>query len=113
MPQGMLAVYWGEVSLPGSLSNLRSYINCKLADKAGKTVIHAFKAHLMATICTHLKVKSPSNAVVHEKTKEWLEGTAKAIIRDVVMLNDCKDPVYALHHSFLYTGFLYSDLRKL
>jgi len=58
-------VYWGDEAQPGSLANLWAYINSTLVDKAGKTfsaedefVVYAFKAHLIAAACTHLKVNS-------------------------------------------------------
>ena len=111
--------YWSIPSNPGALSNLREYINCTQVDKAGKRfsvadefIIHAFKAHFIAAICTHLNIPSPAERVPHEISPEWLERTAKAIIESRVMPSESDDPVYALHHSLLYAGFLYVDLRR-
>ena len=86
-----LMEYWGKQSEPGSLSNLRSYINRTLFDKYGKKfnvadefLVHAFKAYLLAAICTHLKVSSLSEPVPHEKSLEWLSSTAKSIVGERV-----------------------------
>ena len=112
-------VYWGDEAQPGSLANLRAYINRTLVDKAGKTfsvgdefVVHAFRAHLIAAACTHLGVNSPTELVPHEQSQEWLVGTAKAIVEKEVMPRESKDHIYAHHRSFLHCGFLYTDLRN-
>ena len=111
--------HWGKQSDPGSLSNLRCLINHTLVDKSAKTfsvadefVVHAFKAHLLAAICTHLNVYSPSEPIDHESSLEWLSSLAKSVVENHVMPKEINDPIHALHHSFLYVGFLYTDLRK-
>lgn len=111
--------HWGKQSDPGSLSNLRCLINRTLVDKSAKTfsvadefVVHAFKAHLLAAICTHLNVSSPSEPIDHESSLEWLSSLAKSVVENHVMPKEINDPINALHRSFLYVGFLYTDLRK-
>ena len=111
--------YWGTANQPGSLSNLRQHINCTLVDKAGKTfsvanefVMHAFKAHLIAAACTHFQINSPSEAITHEISHEWLESAARTIVETRVMPNTHTDPVNDMHHSFLYAGFQYVDRRN-
>ena len=111
--------HWGKQSDPGSLCNLRSLINRTLVDKAAKTfsiadefVVHAFKVHLLAAICTHLNMSSVSEPVQHESSLEWLSSPAKSVVEQHVMPKESNDPIYALHRSFLYVGFLYTDLRE-
>ena len=111
--------HWGKQSEPGSLSNLRSYINRTLVDKAAKKfsvgdefLVHAFKAHLLAAICTSLNISSVSDPIQHEKSLEWLSSTAKSVVEKHVMPKESNDPIYGLHCSLLYVGFLYTDLHK-
>lgn len=54
--------------MPGSLSNLRAYVNRVLVDKAGKTfhivdefIQHAHAAHLLAAVCDKLQIESPQD----------------------------------------------------
>lgn len=115
----VLMEHWGKQSEPGSLSNLHSYINRTVVDKAGKKfsvadefLVHAFKAHLLAAICNHLNVLSPSEPVPHKESLEWLSSTAKSIVEERVLPLGSQDPLYALHRSVLYIGFMYTDLRK-
>lgn len=84
--------HYGKQSDPGSLCNLRSLINRTLVDKAAKTfsnadesVVHAFKVHLLAAICTHLNMSSVSKPVEHESSLEWLSSTTKSVVEQCVM----------------------------
>jgi len=90
-------------------------------DKKAKTfsigdefVLHAFRAHLLAAVCDQLHLQSPSDPLSHDHTLEWLEKTATSIVDATLTPPLCssKDPVYALHRSFVATAFLYSDLRQ-
>ena len=70
--------HWGKQSDPGSLCNLCSLINRTLVDKAAKTfsiedefVVHAFKAHLLAAICTHLNMKAHWNGCHQLQSLSW------------------------------------------
>ena len=111
--------HWGKQSDPGSLCNLRSLINHTLVDKAAQTfsiadefVVHAFKVHLLAAICTHVNMPFVLKPVEHESPLEWLSSTAKSVMEKHVMPKESNDPIHALHRSFPYVGFLYMDLRK-
>ena len=111
-------IFWGDPSLPGSLCNIREYINRKQVDKGVKVfnvgdefITHAFRAHLIASICCHLKLKSPDDEINHEITQQWLENTAEEIVAKALYPEPSKDPVYHFHKSFVNMAFLYSDLR--
>lgn len=60
-----------------------------------------------------LNVPSPSEPVPHEKSLEWLSSTAKSIVEERVLPLGSQDPLYALHRSFLYIGFMYTDLYRI
>lgn len=107
----------GEVQL--SLCNLRDVVNRTLVDKAGKTfsvcdefLVHAFKAHFIAAICSHFKITAPTDDITHESSLQWLQAKAEKIVTDHVMPTESKDTVYGIHRSLLYKGFLYQDLRN-
>ena len=111
-------IFWGTPAQPGSLCNLRELIRRTHVDKAVKVfsvgdefVLHAFKAHLTASILTQLKLKSPSDSIQHANTKEWLYNTAESLVTTLLMPQKPDDPVHHLHSSFLYHAFLYADLR--
>ena len=74
-------------------------------------IFHAFKAHLAATICDELNLESPDDDFPHESSLDWLKSVAKSIVEKRIMPLDTHDPIYALHRSFLYCGFMYVDLR--
>jgi len=86
----------------------------KVFNVADEFITHSFKAHLIAAICTHLGVSAPTDEVPHTCSQEWLERTAKGIVERAIMpmSDSVDDPVYSLHQSFLYSGFLYVDLRN-
>lgn len=105
--------------MPGSLSNLRAYVNRVLVDKAGKTfhivdefIQHAHAAHLLAAVCDKLQIESPQDDIPHEDSQEWLDKTVKAIVEERIMPGECSDSVNAMHRCFLYVGFMYIDLRN-
>ena len=96
----IFVIFWGDPSLPGSLCNIREYINRKQVDKGVKVfnvgdefITHAFRAHLIASICCHLKLKSPDDEINHEITQQWLENTAEAIVAKALYSEPSKDPV--------------------
>ena len=110
----LLQAYWGSPTVPGSLCNLRDHIHRGLVDKAGKTfniadefVTHSVRAHMIAAICSHLGMSRPTDSLVHDCSREWLESTAKSFVRSKVLPSESKDPVYGLHQSYLYTGIMY------
>jgi len=68
----LFTIFWGTPSQPGSLCNIREYINWKQVNKSASVssvedefVIHAFKAHVLASICTYLKIGSPEDDIEH------------------------------------------------
>ena len=71
------AGFLGENTLPGSLSNLRAYVNRLLVDKTGKTfhvidefIQHVHTAHLLAAICDELGIESPHDNIPHEESHD-------------------------------------------
>ena len=112
-------MFWGSPTHIGSLCNIRELIRRVQVDKNGKVfnvcdefIIHAYKSHLFAAICTHLHIDSPSASIVHEPTIQWLEVTAESIVRSILQPTKFNDTTFGLHRTFLYTAFLYVDLRR-
>ncbi len=75
----VFAIFWGSPSTVGSLSNVREYIQRLRVDKSVKVfntgdefLLHTFKAHLTASICSVLKVSSCTDSIQHERTYLWL-----------------------------------------
>ena len=109
----------GKPNQPGSLCNLWDYINRKLVDKKGETfstadefISHSFKAHLLAAVCAELGVTSTHDNVPREISLQWFEATARSICEKRLVPHKSKDPIYALHRSFLHVAFMYIDLRN-
>ena len=112
-------IFWGSPSQPGSLCNLREYIHrvrvskeVKVFNVGDEFLLYAFKAHLIARLCTVLNVDSTDDPTEHEPTLEWLESIAMATVSDLFYPVASDDPVYLFHRTFLHMGFLYSDLRN-
>lgn len=84
----------------------------KVFNVGDEFLLHVFKAHLVASVCSILKLGSVSEDIPHEKSLEWLRSTAERLIVDTLMPLSSSDPVYTMHRSFLHTVFLYVDLRK-
>ena len=113
-------ILWGTPTQPGSLCNLREQLNRKQVDKAVKVfntgdefLLHCFKAHLKARICTLLQVSTAADKIVHECSSQWLHDTAIKLLPHTLMPElKSEDPVYSLHRCFLHLGFLYMDLRN-
>lgn len=68
-------------------NHVREYVQRLQVDKNVKTfnigdefLVHAFKGHLTAAICTLLKLKSQDDPVAHIPTLQWLEKTAEMIV---------------------------------
>ena len=115
----LLLMFWGSPAHVGSLCNLRELVRRLQVDKAGKVfnvcdefIVHAYKSHLLAAVCTQLKLESPDAFITHESNLQWLETKAKEIVVQILYPSDFTDPVYCLHRSFLHTAFLYVDLRN-
>ena len=111
-------IFWGTPSQHGSLSNMREHVRRVQVDK-GATVfnvgdeflVHVFKAHLAARVCSILGLKDVTDPISHEHSLEWLRSTAERLVPDTLMTTASKDPTYATHRVFLHTAFLYVDLR--
>ena len=84
----------------------------KVFNVTDEFLVHVFKAHLSASVCTLLKVQSTSDVISHEPTERWLRETAETLLADTLMPVQASDPVYAFHRSLLHLGFLYYDLRN-
>ena len=115
----MLSCYWGNASTPGSLYYLREIVCRRRVDQKGKVfsiadefIRHCFQAHLLANICIQLQITYPSDPIPHTNTSEWLLSTAERLLQGSIMPVESVDPIYSLHRSFLYIGFLYHDLRE-
>ena len=113
-------MFWGTPAQHGSLSNMREHVRRLQVDKGVKVfntgdefLVHVFKAHLTASICSFLKLADTSQAIPHAATLEWLRDTAKQLVSCTLAPkpSDGKDPVYGMHRAFLHTAFLYIDLR--
>ena len=110
--------FWGTPSLPGSLCNLREYLNRKQVNKSvtvfnvgDEFLQHVFRAHMVANICSYLKVKSTDDSIDHEHNMQWLKQTAEAVVAQTLCPASSDDSVYYFHKSFLHLAFLYNDLR--
>ena len=58
--------YWGYPMQLGSLCNIREIIRCVQVDKGGKVfnvcdefLLHTYKSHLIAAICSGLRIGTP------------------------------------------------------
>ena len=112
-------MFWGSPSHLGSLCNLRELVRRVQVDKAGKVfnvcdefILHAYKSHLLAAVCTKLNIASPDMPIHHQPTIEWLKQTAELIVTQTIHPSSFLDPIYTLHRSFLHTAYLYADLRN-
>ena len=112
-------MFWGKPGQPGSLCNLREVIRRVQVDKGVKVfnvgdefAMHTFRAHLLAGILTELNLKSTSDNIQHEESKDWLQHTAENLVTKLLMPKKSDDPVHNLHLSFLHHTFLYVDLRE-
>ena len=112
-------IFWGTLLETGSLCNARDFICRKLVNKAVKVfsigdefLLHTFRAHLIARICTIFSIASPSEDIEHTPNLQWLEEKAKSIVEHTIYPTQSNDPIYARHRAFLHLGFLYMDLRQ-
>ena len=113
-------IFWGSPSHTGSLCNHREYIRRLQVDKSVKVfnvgdefLVHVFKAHLAANICTLLNLKSRNDPIDHEKSLQWLQETVESLTEKTLVADTTStDSVYKMHRAFLHLGFLYHDLRN-
>ena len=83
----------------------------KVFNVGDEFLMHVFKAHLTASICSSFKINSMTDAIPHENTYEWLRSAAERLVADTLMPTSSKDPVFKMHRTFLHTSFLYVDSR--
>ena len=72
-------------------------------------MLHAFKGHLIAAVCTQLNLNSKDSPLQHDHSLQWLEQTAQAVTKKILYPSICQseDGIYNLHQSFLH---MYCDL---
>ena len=101
-------IFWGSPSHTGSLCNHREYIRRLQVDKSVKVfnvgdefLVHVFKAHLAANICTLLKLESRNDPIDHEKSLQWLQETAESLTEETLVADTTStDSVYKMHRAF-------------
>ena len=115
----VFSIFWGSPQEIGSLCNLREYIKRLRVDKTVKVfsigdefLVHTFKSHLRAAICSIFKVKLPEESIPHEANLQWLQGMAEKILPSTLYPVSATDPVYNRHRAFLHLAYLYIDLRS-
>lgn len=98
---------------------MREFINRKLVNKSVKVfnvgdefLLHCFKAHFIARICSILDIDSPADRIEHTSDLEWLKVKAKTIVQGTIHPIQSIDQVYLKHRAFLHLAFLYIDLRR-
>ena len=87
--------------------------DAKVFSVGDEFVVHSFKAHLSARICTMLGLQSTTDTIPHEKSLTWLQSTADKLVSETLMPTHTpsSDTLYGMHRSFLHLAFLYVDLR--
>ena len=115
----LLMMFWGSPIHISSLCNLRESVRRVQVDMTGKVfsvcdefVVHTFKSHLLAAICTQLKLQSLDSLIVYDQNLQWLATTAEAIVTQNLYPTTSTDTVYGLYLSFLCIAYLYVDLRN-
>ena len=100
----LLQMFWGSPSHVGSLCNLREIIRRVQVDKTAKVfsvcdefLLHAYRSHLIAAICTQLNVETPDAVLQHEPTLQWLKRTAELIVTNTLYPKHFEDTVYSFH----------------
>ena len=100
-----------------SLCNAREYISRRQVSKDVKVfsvgdefVLHFFKAHLVASICTILRIGLPTDPIEHIDSIERLRETAATLVSKTISPYNL--PRSSLHissfvhaHGFLVLGF--------
>ena len=72
---------------------------------ADEFVMHMFKSHLLARVCSLLDLASPSSDISHKANLEWLQLKVKELVQQCLQPHQSEDPVYHLHSSFVPTAF--------
>lgn len=115
----VFSIFWGTPSDTGSLCNMREFIGRKQVSKSVKVfnvgdefLVHTFKAHFIARICSILSITLPSDDIEHISSLEWLKTKAQFIVQETINPIQTSDPVYNKHRTFLHMAFLYINLRQ-
>ena len=82
--------------------------NAKVFNVGDEFLLNMFKAHLLASISSILKLNSVSDPIQHENSLDWLKSTAERLVEETIML----DETNSKHRAFLNAAFLYVDLRN-
>ena len=83
-------IFWGSPSQKGSLQSERDHTACS-GQQSSKSIVadefmvHVFKAHLSASVCTLLKLPSTSEVIHHQATERRLRETAETLLADTIM----------------------------
>ena len=83
----------------------------KVFNIADEFLVHVFKAHLIASICTELKLESKSSPIQHDVTLQWLEHTAESLLPNTLMPATSK-PYLPLAQSLSSHGVLIHGPEK-
>ena len=112
-------MFWRIPAQPGSLCNLWKVIRCTQVDKSVKIfnvgdefLVHAFKAHLTASILTSHSLSNTLDPTTHTTTRGWLQQAAGTLVTLLLIPEKFEDPVYNLHRAFLHYAFLFVDLQE-
>lgn len=112
-------MFWGDLSSVGSLCNLREYIRRTRFDKSVKCfnigdefVMHVFKAHFIAKICTFFKIQAANDVIKHSISAEWLAKTAEKITGEVLCPSAEKEDVNSLTSQMVQSLYMYVDLHN-
>ena len=116
----VFVMFWGSPSITGSLCQLREYVRRVQVDKDVKCfnvgdefLLHVFKAHFSAALCTQLKLKSPSDTLDDVgNSLEWLRKKAESLVTTILFPRQSPDPVFFRHSTFLHISVLYLDLQN-
>ena len=106
--------YWGKTTCHGSLVSLRELISRTKVDKKVKTFcvgdefLTRFSSTPFGSMLQAFNVTSSKAPIPHQFNRRWLEDTSKAIVEKVLL--PLETPTY--QQSFMYTSFLYLDLRQ-
>ena len=111
-------IFWGTPAEQGSLCNMKEQIRRNQVDKSVKVfsvgdefLLHVFKAHLAARVCTKLSLNSTSDNFPHEASLVWLQTTAEELVTETLRTPP-SDTIYGRHRAFLHLAFLYMDIRN-
>ena len=83
--------------------------NAKVFNVSDEFLIHTFKAHLLASVSSILKLGSISDPIEHENSLAWLRSKAEQLVNETITASESAK---TMHRAFLHVGYLYMDLRN-